>query len=460
MKDMIIIGGGPAGYVAAIRAAQLGADVCLIEREGLGGTCLHWGCIPTKTLYRTAELLSQLRHIDDFGINASVKSIDVDKIQERKAEIIKTLETGIETVVKGNKVELIKGEATLINAHEICLVENGLERHIEAKYVIIATGSEPEMPDIEGIHHENIITSKELLDFKEIPESLVVVGGGIIGMEFASIFRALGSQVKVIVARDSILYDLDRDLSKRYALMAKKSGIELLTSTKILNFSGHEEGVNIQCEDKKGIFEVSSQQVLIAKGRKPNYGGLALEKIGVKTSKKGIIVDDTYRTSIENIYAIGDVNGIALLAHAASFQGVEVVEHILLGKSCHASVIPSCIFTFPEIAVVGITEEEAKAKGLSYKKSKFLFGANGKALALGEGEGLVKVISDEENKLLGVHILGPHASDLILEGTLMVEKGLTVEEMKEVVHSHPTLGEAMHEAVLGLNKESIHSLNK
>lgn len=460
MKDIIIIGGGPGGYVAAVRAAQLGAKVCLIEKDGLGGTCLNYGCIPTKTIYRTAELFNNLNNIEDFGIKACNTEIDVDKVQERKRSIIKTLVTGIEVLIKGNNVELIRGKATLIDKNTVTVCLEDEEITIEGKKIIIATGSESEIPSIEGVHdNKNIITSTELLDFNHIPKSLVVIGGGVIGMEFASIFNAMGSEVTVIVARDSILYDIDKDISKRYSAMAKKTGIKILTSTKVMSFSGEEE-VIIKCQDKKGEFEIKGEKVLLAKGRKPNYEGIDVEKLGIDTYKKGIIVDENYETSLKGVYAIGDVNGISLLAHAASHQGVETVEHILLNKTCHKAVIPSCIFTFPEIAVVGITEEEAKAKGISYKKNKFLFGANGKALALGEGEGLVKVISDENNVILGVHILGPHASDLILEGTIMVEKKFTVSDLKEVVHSHPTLGEALHEAVLGINKEAIHSINK
>lgn len=460
MRDIIVIGGGPGGYVAAIRAAQLGAKVCLIEKESLGGTCLNYGCIPTKTIYRTAELFNNLSHIEDFGIKAYNPEIDVYKIQERKGNIIKTLVTGIESLLKGNNVELIRGKATLIDKNNAIVCTQDGEITIEAKNIIIATGSQAEIPSIEGVYSsKNIITSTELLDFNHIPKSLVVIGGGVIGMEFASIFNAMGSKVTVIVARNSILYDIDKDISKRYSAMAKKSGIEILTSTKVMSFSDEEE-VIIKCQGKKGEFEVKGEQVLLAKGRKPNYEGIDVERLGIGTYKKGIVVDDNYETSLKGVYAIGDVNGISLLAHAASHQGVETVEHILLNKTCHKAVIPSCIFTFPEIAVVGITEEEAKDKGISYKKNKFLFGANGKALALGEGEGLVKVISDENNVILGVHILGPHASDLILEGTIMVEKKMTVSELKEVVHSHPTLGEALHEAVLGLNKEAIHSINK
>ncbi|MBZ9635457.1 dihydrolipoyl dehydrogenase [Clostridium sp. FP1] len=459
MKDIIVIGGGPGGYVAAIRAAQLGAKVCLIEKESLGGTCLNRGCIPTKTIYRTAELLNNLSHIEAFGISVSNPEIDVNKIQERKRNIIKTLVTGIETLLKGNNIEFIKGEASLVDKNTVVVSTKDEEMTIEAKSIIIATGSKSEIPSIEGVNNKKVITSTELLDFDHIPKSLVIIGGGVIGMEFASIFNAMGSKVTVIVARDSILYDIDKDISKRYVVMAKKAGIEILTKAKVMSFSGEEE-VIIKCQGKKGEFEVKGEQVLLAKGRNPNYEGINVEKLGIEIYKKGIKVDENYETSLKGVYAIGDVNGISLLAHAASHQGVVTAEGIILNKTCHKSVIPYCIFTFPEIAVVGITEEEAKNSGLSYKKNKFLFGANGKALALGEGEGLVKVISDENNKILGVHILGPHASDLILEGTIMVEKGMRVSDLKEVVHSHPTLGEALHEAVLGLNKEAIHSINK
>lgn len=459
MKDIIIIGGGPGGYVAAIRAAELGAKVCLIEKNNLGGTCLNYGCIPTKTIYRTAELLNNLSHMEQFGITVSNYEIDVQKIQERKRSIIKTLVTGVESLLKGNNIEVIKGEASLINKNTIIVGTKDEEIKLEAKTIIIATGSLSEIPSITGVDNKKIITSTELLDFDHIPASLVVVGGGVIGMEFASIFNAMGSKVTVIVARDSILHDIDKDISKRYVAMAKKAGIEIFTQTKVMSFSGEEE-IIIECQGKKGEFEVKGDLVLLAKGRKPNYQGINVEKLGIEVYKKGIKVDDNYETSIKGVYAIGDVNGIALLAHAASHQGVLAVEHILLNKTCHKSVIPSCIFTFPEIAVVGITEEEAEEKGIIYKKNKFLFSANGKALALGEGEGLVKVISDENNMILGVHILGPHASDLILEGTIMVEKEMKVSEIKEIVHSHPTIGEALYEAVLGLNGEALHSLNK
>lgn len=461
MKDIIVIGGGPGGYVAAIRAAHLGADVAVVEMDSFGGTCLNRGCIPTKTLYRTAEIMNILKHIEDFGIETEDYSVNVEKVQTRKNNVIKTLVGGVEQLLKGNGVEIVKGKASLKDKNTVLVETSDGQVVLEGKNIIIATGSDAEMPTIKGIENKNIIISDDILEFDRIPKHLVVSGGGVVGMEFANIFKAMGSEVTVIVARDSILYDIDREISKRYTAMAKKSGINILTSTKILEFTGDDVNVTIKCEGKKGEFELNSDMVLMAKGRKGNFTGMNLEALGIEHDKKKIIVDDNYKTNIEGIYAIGDVNGICLLAHAASHQGIEAVENIMENKQCHKSVIPNCIFTFPEIATVGMTEEEIKGKGIEYIKNKFLFGANGKALALGEGEGFVKVICEKESKkILGIHIMGPHASDLIHEGVVAIEKGMTVIDFKEIVHAHPTLGEAFHEAIMGLNKEAIHSINK
>ncbi|MBE1304580.1 dihydrolipoyl dehydrogenase [Clostridium botulinum] len=461
MKDIIVIGGGPGGYVAAIRAAHLGADVAVVEMDSFGGTCLNRGCIPTKTLYRTAEIINILKHIEDFGIDAENYNVNIEKVQERKNNVIKELVGGVEKLLKGNGVEIIRGKAFLKDKNTVLVETKNGQVTLEGKNIIIATGSNAEMLAIKGIGNKNIIVSDDILEFDRIPKDLVVSGGGVVGMEFANIFKAMGSEVTVIVARDSILYEIDREISKRYKVIAKKSGINILTSTKILEFAGDDNNVTIKCESKKGEFELNSDMVLMAKGRRGNFTGMNLEELGIEHDKKKIIVDDNYKTNIDGIYAIGDVNGICLLAHAASHQGIEVVEHIMGNKECHKSVIPNCIFTFPEIATVGMTEEEIKAKGIEYIKNKFLFGANGKALALGEGEGVVKVICEKESKkILGVHIMGPHASDLIHEGVLAIEKGMTVNDFKEVVHAHPTLGEAFYEAMMGLNKEAIHSINK
>ncbi|GAA0114660.1 dihydrolipoyl dehydrogenase [Clostridium senegalense] len=461
MKDIIVIGGGPGGYVAAIRAAHLGADVAVVEMDSFGGTCLNRGCIPTKTLYRTAEIMNILKHIDDFGIETENYNVNVEKVQERKNNVIKTLVGGVEQLLKGNGVEILRGKAFLKDKNTVLVETQDGQVTLKSKNIIIATGSEAEMPNIKGIENKNIIISDDILEFNRIPKHLVVSGGGVVGMEFASIFKAMGSEVTVIVARDSILYDIDREISKRYTAMAKKSGINILTSTKILEFNGDENNVTIKCEGKKGEFELNSDMVLMAKGRRGNFTGLNLDELGIHYDKKKIIVDDNYKTNIDGVYAIGDINGICLLAHAASHQGIEVVEHIMEDKPCHKSVIPNCIFTFPEIATVGMTEEEIKSNGIEYIKNKFLFGANGKALALGEGEGFVKAICEKESKkLLGIHIMGPHASDLIHEGVLAIEKSMTVDDFKKVVHAHPTLGEAFDEAIMGLNKEAIHSINK
>ena len=460
MKDIIVIGGGPGGYVAAIRAAQLGAKTVVIENDSFGGTCLNRGCIPTKTLYRTAELLNNLKHINEFGIDVSQYSLNVEKVQERKSNIIKTLVTGVETLLKGNGVEIVRGTGYLQDKNTVKVVTSEGEQIIEGKNIIIATGSQAEIPNIEGIDNKNVITSDDILEFKKVPKKLAILGGGVIGMEFASIFNAMGSEVTVIVARDSILYDVDREISKRYTVMAKKSGIKIQTLTSVKKITGEDE-ITLLCDSKNKEIEIKTNMVLVAKGRKANFQGLDLEKLGIEYDKKKIKVDKSYETSLKGVYAIGDVNGICLLAHAASHQGVQAVEHILLNRECEKLVVPECIFTFPEIASAGITEEEAKKLEIPYIKNKFLFGANGKALALGEGEGFVKAICNkEDNTILGIHIMGPHASDLIHEGVLAISKNMKVSDFKDVIHAHPTLGEAFYEAVLGLNKEAIHSINK
>lgn len=368
MKDIIVIGGGPGGYVAAIRAAHLGADVAVVEMDSFGGTCLNRGCIPTKTLYRTAEIMNILKHIEDFGIDAENYNVNIERLQERKNNVIKELVGGVEKLLKGNGVEIIRGKAFLKDKNTVLVETKDGQVTLEGKNIIIATGSKAEMPAIKGIENKNIIVSDDILEFDRIPKDLVVSGGGVVGMEFANIFKAMGSEVTVIVARDSILYDIDREISKRYKVIAKKSGINILTSTKILEFAEDDNNVIIKCEGKKGELELNCDMVLMAKGRRGNFTGMNLEELGIEHDKKKIIVDDNYKTNIDGIYAIGDVNGICLLAHAASHQGIGAVEHIMKNKECHKSVIPNCIFTFPEIATVGMTEEEIKAKGIDYIK--------------------------------------------------------------------------------------------
>lgn len=455
-KDIVIIGGGPGGYESAIRAAQLGASVTLIEKENLGGTCLNWGCVPTKTLYRNAEIINTLKDLDSFGIEIEGYKIDVEKIQKRKEEVINKLRSGIESLIKGNKIEQIMGTAQIKDKNTVVITKEDEVISIKTKNIIIATGSEPAKLNIPGGDNEEIWSSKEILDFKEIPENLLIIGAGVIGMEFAGIFNSFGSKVTVVEFMPSILSNLDLDITKRYSLLAKKKGIDIYTKTKVNRIEKNGDKFTIYGEGPKGdmIFEVD--KVLIATGRIPYINSLNVEEMGIKYNKKGITVDENFQTNIEGIYAIGDVNGISMLAHAASFQGIHVVEKIMGEVTSISNFIPSCIFLFPEIATVGITEEEAKNKNIAYKTGKFMFGGNCKALALGETDGFVKVITSEDDKIIGVHIMGPHASDIISEGIIAVNKNMSIDELKNIIHPHPTLSEAFYEAALDVNGMGIH----
>lgn len=456
-KDIVIIGGGPGGYTAAIRAAQLGAKVALVEREYLGGTCLNRGCIPTKTLYRNAEIINTLNRLDSFGININGFSIDTEKMQLRKEEVISQLRGGIQSLLKANNIEVINGTGSLKDKNTVEVIsEDGTSEELKAKNIIIATGSKPSNPPIEGYDLSGVYSSEDMLNFKKVPEKLLIIGGGVIGMEFAGIFNNLGSIVTVVEFMPSILLQVDTDITKRYSVLIKKQGIDVHTSTKVNKIEKKDEGFLVYTTGKKGEAVFEADQVLIAAGRSPLIEKLGIEKLEISYDRKGIAVDDDYMTNVEGIYAIGDVNGISMLAHAASHQGIHAAEKIMGINKVNISPIPSCIFVFPEIASVGITEDQAKEKGIKYKTSKFMFGGNGKALALGETDGLVKVIASEEDVILGVHIMGPHASDLIQEGTLAVSMGMKADEIGDIIHAHPTLSEAFHEAVLGINGLGIH----
>lgn len=458
-KKIVVIGGGPGGYVAAIRGAQLGASVTLIERHKIGGTCLNYGCIPTKTLYRNAELLHTLSHIEDFGIKVDNYSFDVDKIQARKDEVVNTLVGGIEQVLKANGIEIIEGTASFIDKKTLKVVKNDGETiEVTGDDIIIATGSTTQIPPFAGTDLPGVITSKELLEFKSIPEKLVIIGGGVIAMEFAGIFAAMGSDVSVLIRSDRFLREVDTEISKRFGAMLKKKGVNLYKSIENMAIVEKDGGLVVTGNTAKGPVEFPATNVLLSTGRVPVHKYLNLEAAGVEVGKKGISVDHhTFATNVDHIYAIGDVNGIIMLAHAASHQGIAAVEHIMgIEHKGNHDAVPNCIFVFPEIATVGLSEDEANEKGIEIKKSKFMFGANGKALSIGEPEGFIKVISDMNDVILGVHIMGPHASDLIAEGTLAVANKMTVDHIANTIHAHPTLAESFAEATLGLRGEAIH----
>ena len=457
--DLIILGGGPGGYVAAIRAAQLNAKVCLVERQRMGGTCLNTGCIPTKALHRSAEVCHLTKNSEEFGIVNKETVINWERVQGRKTKIVNHLVGGIDQLMKANGITVIKGEAKLTGANMVSVnIENAEIETLSADNIIIATGSKTAALPIEGVNLPGVLDSTELLDVDHIPQKLAIIGGGVIGIEFAAIFNAFGSEVTVIEFLPNILAQMDSDLSKRLMPMMKKKGISILTSSKVMKIEKPDNKLVLAVSTGKGDIQIEVDQVLMAVGRQPAVDNLMLEKAGVIYDKKGVKTNCFGQTNVPNIFAIGDVTGGIMLAHIASHQGIMAVEHIM-GLEVKQSIeaVPGCVFAFPEIAFAGVSEDEAREKGITYKTGKFMFGANGKALTLGEGEGFVKVISDENDTLIGVHILGPHASDLIHEGVLAIGMKTSAEDIIGTIHAHPTLSESFAEAVMDMKGIALHS---
>lgn len=447
-KELIIIGGGPGGYIAAEEAARLGANVTIIEDNKLGGTCLHHGCIPTKTLHKNAELIKDLEEIDKFGISIDNYTLDYKNVLNRKNEVINQLESGINKAMQKHKINVLSGKASFVNNHEIQVEKkDGTNEIISADYFIIATGSVPKIPNIPGANTETVLTSKELLDINFIPDKIVVIGGGVVGMEFACIMNQFGSDVTVIEYMKNILPTMDQSLSKRLKSFCKVQGIEIITDAKVTNISKTEALTQVTYSHKKGESTIDCNNVLLSVGRKGNLECLKLEHTDIIHNKSFITVDDNYKTNVDHIYAIGDINGKSMLAHSASYQGVQLMNYLIKSKEMSENIVPACVFTFPEIASVGMTEEEAKEKKLNYKTGKSMFSANGKAVAMGEIDGFIKVIANEDNKIIGVHIIGAHASDIIHEGVLSIDQNISIEKICNAIHAHPTLSETYHEAV-------------
>lgn len=460
-KKITVIGGGPGGYVAAIRAAQLGAEVVLVEKDRLGGTCLNRGCIPTKTLFKTAELMHQMKRGEEFAIlNADAFSVDGKLLHERKQKVVDTLVGGIEQLIKSYpNITMLSGEATIVDKNQVeVALSGGGKEGFQTDAIIIATGSKPEMTETQGIDSQGVITSDELLELDEIPKTLIVIGGGVIGLEFASIYQELGSHVILLSSR--ILKNADKEIGRRLLPLLKKQGIEAYNDirAKEIKREGDQLRVIAQYKTKEETVEVVGDYVLIASGRGPVYNGLNLEKIGIAHDHKGIVVNENFETNVAGIYAIGDVvKNNPQLAHVASAQG-EAVAEILMGHQpdINMKIYPNCVFTLNEVAHVGATEEELKEQGVEYTASKFNFAANGKALSLGEGDGLVKILATPQGKLLGAHILGPHANDLIAECTLAIANDMSVKDILRTIHAHPTLSETIIESAAGIFGQAIH----
>lgn len=455
--DLIIIGGGPAGYETALLAAKNGLQTVLIESKKLGGTCLNEGCIPTKCLCRSAEikrLLGSHNTLNTFGVEDISYSFNINNAIQRKNQVVDTLNGGIKAMLKAVGVEVIYGNASFKSGHVIAIdfadneTNDLAETEYTAPYIMIATGAVTKVLPIEGANLPGVLTSREILDIKTTPKDLCIIGGGVIGMELASIFSAFGSNVTVIEYFPEILSNLDRDMSKRLRVGMGKKGVKFHLKSSVTGIVKTGNGqLTVKYVNGDEEKEVNAEVVLMATGRVANIDNLNLACTGISLNKRAIEVDENYETSEKDVYAIGDVNGICQLAHAAKFQGMHALTHIL-GKSDDVdfNMIPAVVFTSPEFASVGLSEEDCKNRSLSYRAHKSQFGANGKAAALGETEGLVKILATPEGTILGAHILGAHASDLIHEIAMAMRFKGNLSDICSTIHAHPTLSEIVLDA--------------
>lgn len=443
---IIIIGAGPGGYETALEAAKRGHEVTLLNGDRLGGTCLNEGCIPTKCLCRNAEMISAFKEADRFGIDDFTFTLDYNKVVERKREVTDTLRAGIDSMLKAAKVNVVNAMASFKDAHTV--TADGID--YTADKFIIATGSTSRSLPIEGSDLECVKNSTQLLDIEYIPESLTIIGGGVIGMEFASIFSSFGSKVTVIEYMKQILPPFDADIAKRLKQTLSKKGINIITGAAAKKIEQNEDYEIIVTYEAKGKEEtVVSTDILMAVGRAPRVEGLNLEAAGVVYSTKGIPVDDNMLTNVDHIYAIGDVNARMMLAHVASFQGLRALNHIE-GKSddIRFDIVPSAVFVVPECGMVGMTEAECKDKGIEVRKGTGFFRANGKALAMGEPDGICKLLfRKDDGKLIGAHIMGIEAADLAQQCADMMNSNITLDKMKNIIFGHPTISEVILSAV-------------
>ena len=458
--DAIVIGGGPGGYVCAIRLAQLGIKTACVESRGtLGGTCLNIGCIPSKNLLSMSDYYYKaLKNFSSIGIEIKKINLNLSKMMQNKEKSVSILTKGIEFLFKKNKVTYIKGTASLKSNNEVVVKENNKNTVYGTKNIIISTGSLPvSLPGID-FDEKQIVSSTGALSLKTIPKKMVIVGGGYIGLEMGSIWARLGSEIHVIEFLDHIIPGMDLDISKEFQKVLTKQGIKFLLETKVDKIVKQKNSVNVFTSGKNKK-KFNCDVVLISVGRKPNSTGLNLEKNKIKLDKqKRIEVDKKFKTSVSNIFAIGDVIKGNMLAHKAEEEGIAVAE-IIAGQSGHVNydTIPGVIYTTPEVASVGKTEEQLRQEKINYKIGKFPFMANSRAKAVNESEGFVKILADQvTDKVLGVHIIGPHAGELIAEAVLAMEFGASAEDIARTCHAHPTYSEAIKEAALAVDKRTIH----
>lgn len=468
--DVVILGGGTGGYVAAIRAAQLGLKTAVVEKEKLGGTCLHKGCIPSKALLRSAEVYRTAREADQFGVETAGVSLNFEKVQQRKQAVVDKLAAGVNHLMKKGKIDVYTGYGRILGPSIFSPLPgtisvergNGEENDmLIPKQVIIATGSRPRMlPGLEA-DGKSVLTSDEALQMEELPQSIIIVGGGVIGIEWASMLHDFGVKVTVIEYADRILPTEDLEISKEMESLLKKKGIQFITGAKVLpdTMKKTSDDISIQAEKDGETVTYSAEKMLVSIGRQANIEGIGLENTDIVTENGMISVNESCQTKESHIYAIGDVIGGLQLAHVASHEGIIAVEHFA-GLNPHPldpTLVPKCIYSSPEAASVGLTEDEAKANGHNVKIGKFPFMAIGKALVYGESDGFVKIVADRDtDDILGVHMIGPHVTDMISEAGLAKVLDATPWEVGQTIHPHPTLSEAIGEAALAVDGKAIH----
>lgn len=465
---IIIIGAGPGGYETALLAARRGVEVVLVESGPVGGTCLNEGCIPTKSFCKNAEVVDGLKEAHEYGVTGVSYSFDFSKVIERKNAVVAQLRSGVEGLLSHKNITLVRGKASFKDAHTVAVVPAELsdagaaaEQEYSADCIIIATGSVSASLPIPEADLPGILTSREILDIEEVPKRLCVIGGGVIGLEFASVFRSFGSEVTVLEYCKDILPRFDTDLAKRLKQSLGKRGIEINTQAQVTSVS-ETDGEYVVSYTRKGKEEsVIADKVLMAVGRRANVGSLNLADAGVEFTPRGVAVNEFMQTNVPHIYAIGDINGKMMLAHAATFQGIVALDHIMgLENEIDLSVMPAAVFTSPEAASVGLTEDECKEAGIPVKCLKSFFRANGKAVTMGETDGFCKLVVAAEPKegqdapyepgrILGCHMYGPHSSDIIQEACALISRKATLAQFCSIIHTHPTLAEVLQSAVHG-----------
>ena len=441
---LLIIGAGPGGYETALAAAKRGVEVVLVEAGPVGGTCLNEGCIPTKSFCKNAQLLEQLREAEAFGVSDLAYNFDFKAVTARKNAVVEQLRGGVESLLSHKLITLVRGGASFKDPHTVVV---GDEEY-SADYIIIATGSVSASLPVPGADLEGILTSKEILDIEELPKKLCVIGGGVIGLEFASIFNSFSCEVTVLEYCKEILPRFDTDLAKRLKQCLGKKGIDINTQSQVLSISNEGDQYKVTFLRKGKEESVVADKVLMAVGRKANVDSLNLSEAGVEFGPRGVVVNEVMQTSQPHIYAVGDINGKMMLAHAAIFQGLVALNHMMgVDNDIDLSVMPAAVFTSPEAASVGKTEDECKEAGIKVKCLKSFFRANGKAVTMGETEGFCKVIVEEETGLLlGCHLFGPHSSDIVQEVCALINRKSTLEQLQDIIHTHPTLTEVIQSA--------------